>query len=667
MTFADRAMLVALVALAIPLVIHLVGRRRPRHVELPTARFAAGVHHARRGRLLLKRAALLALRVAVVALLVLALAGPRISVSGGQADSVPWLICLDTSPSMWAADRGATRYERARAWLEAGLAALPDDAPVTLLESGDGPAGSTAAIARETLRGTPRAPWSDEPLGRMLNRALETLRTPAAAPRAAGGDPSHPHILIITDATPWALRDLGPGRFRGLAADVVLLPVGGAVPNVCLGLPAVAAAEKSEGRFLDVEAAVSAAEREPPGTVFAALDGGRPVSAAPAQGTGRVRLRCPLPGAGPWQGRVYVTEEDALASDNARFFTVAAPQPIRVLVVDAADEPDARVRSADLVAATFAGPEATAPKQAARLAAAKVDLAALARADVVFWVGSQGPPDLRPVEEFLARGGGAVWIPADASRLPDPALAAALGIRARGIEPAAEGVAIDPAAYTSDLLAAFEGGTGGDLGAPIFRRRLVLDDAGADAIRFRDGTPAIVSRHAGKGRRVALAAGPGPDWGDLAGRAEFVVLTHSLAESLAPGPGPRRSNLVLSTASPLPPDLEAAPGNHERPPAQDEAAGQANRTFRYSVNIEPDETADLVPQVDRLKAAFAADRVRVLDPSRESLASLWPAAPNTRDLTVWFVLALAAAVAAESLLAALQSHRPGAAGPGEEK
>jgi len=55
MTFANRAILVGLLALGIPLAIHLLGRRRARKVILPTARFAEGVHASSRGRLWLKR------------------------------------------------------------------------------------------------------------------------------------------------------------------------------------------------------------------------------------------------------------------------------------------------------------------------------------------------------------------------------------------------------------------------------------------------------------------------------------------------------------------------------------------------------------------------------------------------------------------------------------
>ena len=257
---------------------------------------------------------------------------------------------------------------------------------------------------------------------------------------------------------------------------------------------------------------------------------------------------------------------------------------IRILAVDAADESGVRLRSADLVAAAFAG-ESTGQKVIARRRAAEMDRAALEAADVVFWVGAHAPPAPGLLETFLSRGA-LVWVPAD-RRPPESGLAQALALRATEIQESPDGHTIDPAAYVSDLLGAFEGGTSGDLGSPVFRRRLVLDAAGASTLRFRDGSPAIVDRRVGKGRVVALAAGPGPEWGDLAGRAEFVVLMHSLAEALAPVPGGQAN-------APAPPPKEIA------------VAGPANTP-----------------------------------------------ALSVTDVSAWFVLGLAAALAAESFLSAI--------------
>jgi len=133
MTFAHPSLLLGLAALAIPLAIHFLSRRRARKVFLPTARFAEGAHQAMRGRQRLKQLALLALRTAAVALLVLAVAGPRLGGAGKAPGDESWIVCLDTSPSMLAREGDTTRLEQARAAALDRLAKLPAEAQGTLV------------------------------------------------------------------------------------------------------------------------------------------------------------------------------------------------------------------------------------------------------------------------------------------------------------------------------------------------------------------------------------------------------------------------------------------------------------------------------------------------------------------------------------------------------
>jgi hypothetical protein len=205
-----------------------------------------------------------------------------------------------------------------------------------------------------------------------------------------------------------------------------------------------------------------------------------------------------------------------------------------------------------------------------------------------------------------------------------------------------DGMTIDPDGYTSDLLAAFEGGTSGDLAAPVFRRLLDLrakenliiyrvhsEDGGVMqvqvlraeerlVVRFHGGSTAIAEYRFGRGRIVALAFGPDPYWGDLAGRPEFVVLMHSLAEALAPklAPGPK-----------LAPKQYLAPGEY---------TGGCSCKISASVCVPP-----------------------VYSPGANSRG-----ANNAGiDLTPWLILALAVVLAAESLLAAASAPRGVPASP----
>ena len=652
MTFANPAILVALAALAIPVAVHLLGRRR-RRVILPTARLAEAAHAASRGRMWLRRLALLALRLAAVALAVLAVAGPRFGRAAATREATgPWIVCLDSSPSMQAFEDGRTRLDRGLKALADAVRGLPASTPALVVAPGSAPRRGPAGRVASGAGGSVPPGWQEEPLGRLIHRALAACRSPARP--TAAGSPLAPgsRLVVITDATPHALRDVKPGEFQDLDAQVLLVAVGGPVENAGLGLPEAAVVEAGGRRHLSVEVGVAPRRAGRGETVRLTLAGDTRSWTAEASAGAAARFLAPISGDGPWQGQVQIAEPDALAADDVRYFTAAVPRRVRVLVVDAAGPGEPLPRSAFFIAAAFAGGgpgPAIAPRT---LPAEGASAAALGAADAVFWVGSNGPPDASALERFVA-GGGLVWVPTGAEP-PGADLAAILGVSFGRIEDQPDGVTMDPAGYGSDLLAAFEGGTGGDVSRPVFKRRLLLSPKeAARGVAFMDGRPAICARRIGRGRAVTLAAGPAQTWGDLATRPEFVVLMHSILESL--GEDDRGRNLVLG-GPPCPRGI-TRPGHHVLPTA---AGGQVPADgHAASANLDPAETADLVPQPAPLKAAFRAERVRqVLNTeygTRKTESATTPGGESPLDPAVWLALALAAVLAAEALAA---SWRP---------
>ncbi|GAG43096.1 unnamed protein product, partial [marine sediment metagenome] len=76
MTFLNLAMLTGLVAVAIPIIIHLLNRQRATIVDWGAMRFLLESLTHRSRRILIEEIILMALRCLVVALLVLAMARP---------------------------------------------------------------------------------------------------------------------------------------------------------------------------------------------------------------------------------------------------------------------------------------------------------------------------------------------------------------------------------------------------------------------------------------------------------------------------------------------------------------------------------------------------------------------------------------------------------------
>ena len=112
LTFLNGAFLAGLAAAAIPVIIHLLQRRRLKRVEFSDLRFLAPLNQQRMRSMNLRRLLLLLLRVMIVALIALAMARP--SIRGGLTSLVPTqarssiMILLDTSYSMRAEGEDGT-------------------------------------------------------------------------------------------------------------------------------------------------------------------------------------------------------------------------------------------------------------------------------------------------------------------------------------------------------------------------------------------------------------------------------------------------------------------------------------------------------------------------------------------------------------------------------
>ncbi|MBE0566208.1 MAG: BatA domain-containing protein, partial [Krumholzibacteria bacterium] len=334
--FGNPGLLLGAFAAALPVIIHFLSRRRVRRLAFSDLRFLDEVQAHQARSLGVRRWLLLLLRVLAVLLVALAAAAPR---WGGLAatGTRSVLLVVDTSASMGTQTGQGTRLDEAVADCRRLLAALPPGAEVQVITAGARtealfaqwlPAGAGAARGLDALQVT------DGTLD--LAAALRLAARQAARAPGAAVD-----VIVVGD-----LQVLPPdpqlaeaARVLRDAAEVrlILRRIGttvaqGGVLEVRLPGRAVLA-----GETVTVEARVLPARAD---QVFTLVLGDRPVAEAVAPGPAGteqvVRFPLAVPGPGLHVGSVR-KESDALPADDERFFVLAVPAAIPVLLGHGAD------------------------------------------------------------------------------------------------------------------------------------------------------------------------------------------------------------------------------------------------------------------------------------------------------------------------------------------
>src|SRR4029079_8725023 len=147
--FANPVFLYALAAGAIPVLVHLIFRRRRTAVEFPTLMFFHRVDMKLASRRKLKEVLLLILRALALMFVALALARPgwqsNTSDEGTSADAV---LIIDNSATMGLSAPAGTRLEQARSRAKSILTSMGRTGRVALITTVAGdPAGEIATLS----------------------------------------------------------------------------------------------------------------------------------------------------------------------------------------------------------------------------------------------------------------------------------------------------------------------------------------------------------------------------------------------------------------------------------------------------------------------------------------------------------------------------------------
>lgn len=593
MNFLYPAFLIGAIAVAIPIVLHLL-RDVASDVPFTAVRLLrrSPVERPRRRRL--RDLLLLAARVTALFLLAAAFARPYSPRAEAAAGALR-IIAVDRSFSMGAPGRFAHALDMARGAIdEAGFTervaviAFDDRADVIALPGG-------AADARAALSGLAPGNGGTRYAG-VLEKASEL---------ASGG----PARLVIVSDLQWAGWD---GEARAHAPASLTLDVRNAgAPSV--NVAAVDVRVDETGVVVSVRNASRGARH---GTVMLAHDGATVVRApynAPAESSVDVRL--PWPGmTSASSGSISVTVDDpeGFPADNSRHLVLRRSGAPTVMVVRSGDASGFfLLRALEAAAGSIEARAVSGPEIAGGRARDVTTQAAI----VLLSTRSLDRASRDAIVSFVRNGGG-LFIAAAPE--VEPGVVAAMfnwDAAAFTVDPATRQVSFAATDLRHPIFRPFAG-LAANLGQVNFHQTWrVRSDRWHVPARFSDGSPAVLDRSEGAGKVVLFASDVDRRWNDFPLHPAFVPFAVETVRYLAA----RRDQPQELLVSRVPPGISAAPGVHKF------ADGRP-----VAVNVDPREssTAVMTPveftaMVDTSAAPARSPREGVKAEQTEARQNLW--------------------------------------------
>jgi len=582
LVFAHPAYLWGLAALALPILVHLFNRRRPRPLAFGAIEFVLRSQQRRVRRLRLRQVLLLALRCLLIAGVALALSRPSIEPRGAQAavsrGPQATALVVDASLSMRYRRGSQTLFSRARSEALAALDRLGADEPATVAICAGNPTplpapGFDRVAVRHVLDDAKPTYLGSDLTGCMAAAARALGESRVAGKRIIAFTDLAAHSLRLDAPPPLVPPPPGaPPGTQPVRPNVVLVDAaqGYDLPNTAVVATAVQPAASLGARGYEVIATIANHSAAAVTGLPVALRIGQQTLAkgfvdVPAHGTAKKTLGAVLP-PGTVSGRVEIARGDAdgLDEDDVQDFTVEVPRDLRVLVVDGA--PSAlRTRDEAFFVEAALAPARTGGRVAPTVLDAEAALnAPLDGYDVVLLLDVIAPPKsfTEKLRTLVAQRGLGLFVSlgdhadpdayndAFGDLLPRPLhlikTAAEAGGKAdpRGNDQAARFGVVE---WTHPLFRVFSAADReGLLGARTFKYALLRPDPSGNSralLSFDDGAPTLVEGRLGQGRVLLYTSTVSHAWTDWPVRVSFLpVLQQSVSwlagslEEKAPAP-----------------------------------------------------------------------------------------------------------------------------------
>lgn len=600
-TFANPFMLWGLVAAGVPIVIHLLNRRRYQRQQWAAMEWLLKAAKENQRRFQLENLLLLLLRTLAILFLALALSRPFLSSApldlGGSTQAHLFLV-VDNSASMAARSGTRTALEDAVQSANGLLSELAPGDPVTVLVTNDniGSAGRNSGrvtLARDASTDHAEirsflASLTPANAGASLVEALKQLETEVV-------DSAMPvrRVAILTDLQRTTIDgesgtsgpDEDPSetsraaleRLQEAGASVVVVPAGRDVPNVALtrlgprddrdivqGSPVVFEAQVTNyadrDQRVEVRFLVDGEERGAGTSQWVELPGRPPGPGRAPTVSAEVEIVFGADDTGTHAIEARITS-DGLATDDVRAYAFDVREPIRVLAVDGDPAPGAagaRPETHFLVGALAVLEEG--PIEVTSVTDGEFSGSDFEQYDLVVLanVARLGGAELRERLEAYVATGGAVFFTVGDQVVAD-VWNDELHREGKGLLPARLGrpvydeelpVELDLAESRHPVLRDVTD----PAAASLFRSPHIhgyftteaLEDSGGRAILTYtdlDVTPALIERRFGEGRVLLLTTTVDEAWGGFPGSYVFPALLHEVVYHLA-SEGNARRNLL---------------------------------------------------------------------------------------------------------------------------
>jgi len=570
-------MLVGIIGIAIPVIIHLIGRRRATVVRFAALDFLMGSNRKVARRLRLRELLLLLTRILVCFAIPFALAKPfsTCTAAGPLVERGPQaaVLLIDDSFAMSYSLLGESLLSRAKRHANSILEQLGPEAQVSVVLAAEG-SDPPAELTRDHVRLHERiddteATWRPADLTTALRRSAQLL---------SASDQARRTVFVLSTLAATSINPQNPPWPPGSGPAVTIVPLTGDEPldNLAVTDVEVEPDPSTGTRGIRVTAEIGNFGSEPVHEHGVALRVGKQIvargtiSLGPGERT-RKRFLDSLPRDARAADIAVEIDHDALTADDRRFVRAQLREEVRALLVNGDPHTD---RHEDelfyLEAALRPGDRGDSGVSLTTVTVDELPVVPLAEFDVVVLANVRALSTDRVAQlASWVRGGGGILVAPGENVDPDaynktmqPLLPQALhtpldiSYGSRGAERAGRELRLTKFDVDHPIFSVFSQDAPGLREARFSKIMLLgptsqVDDRKVLA-RYTNGATAMVEARSGKGRLLLLTSTLDRDWNDLSIHPGYLPLVQQTVRYLARKESQLgRSSVVVGASAPL--------------------------------------------------------------------------------------------------------------------